>query len=357
VVSPPPWPERPSYAQDFDEFWLCAYHVPPDPWPDNPPTAEEFAALYGPVGTIWTYSAQQLLNRLTVTGAGQAATSLANRLLSRLKGLKLPPFHTLSWRNEGFAALYNEEFRMRWIHCTVHGKLGSNEEVAHTFNLRTQPAPDVDQTPANMATLAGQIRDKWQAFLTTALPGGLPAVQNYLSGNLVYDEVRCAYLEQTVAGINPKGVKDPAKRPNWIVKTQYAPFNQATAKGTGSTSADLPWEVAMCLSLNTNVRGRSFRGRSYLGPLSNGVMDPNGLFRAQIANGIAGAFGSVFLAGVNSTAGAQFQVISRTHLTGAPIQGLRVGVVPDSQRGRRRSQLEVFSQVWGQAVGALPPAS
>jgi hypothetical protein len=303
VVSPPPWPERPSFAQDFDEFWLCAYHVPPNPWPDNPPTAEEFAALYGPPGTIWTYSAQQLLNRLTVTGAGQAATSLANRLLSRLKGLQLPPFHTLSWRNEGFAALYNEE------------------------------------------------------FLTTALPGGLPAVQNYLSGNLVYDEVRCAYLEQTVAGINPKGVKDPAKRPNWIVKTQYAPFNQATAKGTGAGSNDLPWEVAMCLSLNTNVRGRSFRGRSYLGPLSNGVMDPNGLFRAQIANGIGSAFGSVFLNGVNSTAGAQFQVISRTHLTGAPIQGVRVGVVPDSQRGRRRSQLEVFSQVWGQAVGALPPAS
>jgi hypothetical protein len=356
VPSPPPWPERPDYAQDFDLFWLCAYHLPPEPWPDNPATDAEWNALYGPPGTVWTYSVQALINRLTVIGAGQAATALVNRYLSRIKELKLPPAHTMSWTNPGPGSVFKEEYRMRWIHCTVHGKVGTGEEVAHTFNLRTQPAPDIDQSPAQLTTLAGQIRDRWQAFLTTALPGGLPAVQNYLSGNLTYDEVRVAYLEQLAPGINKKGEHDPAKRPNWIVKTQYASFNPATAKGTGQVANDLPWEVAMCMTLNSNVRGRSFRGRSYLGPLSNGIMDPNGLLRPAIANGIAGAFGSVFVAGVNANTGAQFQVISRTHLSAAPIQGVRVGVVPDSQRRRRRSQLEAYTQVWGTAVGGLPPA-
>lgn len=354
MVSPPPWPERPGFAQDFDLFWLCAFHLPPEPWPDNPSTPEEYAALYGPPGTVWTYSANALINRLTVLGAGQGATALVNRYLSRIKELKLPPFYTLSWTNPGPDAAFVEEFSMRWVHATIHGKLGSTEEVAHTFNLRTQPAPDIDQSVANMVTLAGQLRDRWQLFLDSQIPGGTNTVRSQLSADLVYDEVRCAYLEQTTAGVNPKGVRDPAKRPNYLVKTQYATFG-VNAKGTLPVSTALPWEVALCLTLNSNERGRSYRGRTYLGGLTQSQMGNSGMFNAAQVQGIAANFGSIFVAGVNANTGCQFQVVSRTHLVASPVQGVRVGLVPDSQRRRRRNQPEGYVQSWGQAVGAATP--
>lgn len=350
MVDPPDWPERPSFAQDFDEFWLCYGHLPPEPWPDLPPGPVDHA-VYGPEGTEWTYSATQYINRLTVLGAGQGAQAAVNVALRRLKGLTLPPFYTLGWRVPAEIVTPPVEVRMRWFHVTVHGKLGTNEEVAHTFNLRTQPAPDVDQSVANVQTLANQIRDKWAAMMGTLLPGGAVAFSSRLSTNLVYDEVRVAYLEQLVAGVNPKGVKDPAKRPAYIVPTQYAAFTPGAVKGTAAATSDLPWETALCLTLNSNVRGRSARGRSYLGGLSNAVMGSNGLFNATEVNHMGQVFGEQFIAAVNASTGAQFQVVSRTHLQAAPIQGVRVGVVPDSQRRRRRNQPEAYTQQWGVPIG------
>jgi hypothetical protein len=354
VPSPPPWPEKPDFAQDFDLFWLCAYHLPPDPWPDDLPP-DEWAAKYGPPGTVWTYSVQQLLNRLTVTGAGQASTALVNRYLSRLKGLKLPPFHTLSWTNPGPGHVFNEEYSMRWFRITVHGKVNGIEEVAHTFTARTQPAPDVDQSVAAVQTLANQIRDKWVAFLDDVVEGqGTSKVRDMLTADLTYDEVRVAYLEQMAPGVNAKGEHDPAKRPAYIVPTQYALFSGTTGK-CNSVSPPLPYEVAMACTLNTNVRGPSYRGRVYLGGFTSFWLGAHGLWFGQPTFSLARSLGTKFIDGVNTGTGAQFQIVSRTHLHAAPVQGVRIGSVPDSQRRRRRSQLEAPAQAWGQPIGAVAP--
>jgi hypothetical protein len=356
VPSPPPWPDRPSYAQDFDLFWLCAYHLPPDPWPDDLPP-EDWERLWGPPGTVWTYSVNQLIDRLTVRGTGAGATALVNRYLSRLKGLKLPPWHTLSWTNPGPGHVFNEEYSVRWIRATIHGKYGLTEEVAHTFTLRTQPAPDVAQTVLNMQTLANQLRDQWVLFLDSTAPGlgSGTKVREWLSADLKYDEVRCSYLEQTAPGINPKGVKDPTKRPATLVPTQYSTFAGVTGNGT-SSSAPLPYEVAAVMTLNTNVRGPSYRGRTYLGGLPVSIMDAGGLFNLNVIGGIAKKFGDTFIAPINANTGAQFQVVSRTHLVASPIQGVRCGVVPDSQRRRRRSLHENYFQAWGTPIGGALPA-
>lgn len=242
---------------------------------------------------------------------------------------------------------------MRWARVTVHGKLGTVEEVAHTFTLRTAPTPDIDRAPADLKALADAVRDAWVAFLATPGSGGGPAISTYLATGLVYDEVRAAYLEATAAGVRNPDRTVTLPRPDYIVKTQYSTFG---ANVKGSASPELPYEVAMAVTLGTNQRGASARGRVYLGPFGQGILNASGgLFDRTRATQFGNALGVNFIDRINTTTGWQFQVVSRTHLGASPIQGTKVGVVPDSQRRRRRSQPEGSILTWGQPIGAVAP--
>lgn len=304
--------------------------------------------MFGPPGTAWgPFSADRVLDRVAPGGG----SSWPDRLVKLLRKIGFRWVNGSGHWVVPFTVQPSGEL-MRWARVTVHGKIGTVEEVAHTFTLRTQPTPDAEVDAAAIKTLANRLRDQWVTFLATPGAGGGPAISTYLSTELVYDEVRVAYLEQLAPGARQPDGRVILPRPAYIIPTQYAAFAAGTVKGSGSPS--LPYEVAMAVTLNTNQRGASARGRVYLGPFSNGIMNSaGGLFDRTRATQFGSALGTNFIDAINGTGGWQFQVVSRTHLGASPIQGTRVGVVPDSQRRRRRSQPEVSVQTWGQGIGAV----
>lgn len=234
---------------------------------------------------------------------------------------------------------------MRFCRTVITGDIGLDEHVAHVFQWRTSGQPDQDQSVAQITTFASEVRDAWVDFLG-ANPGGSGAIATYLSPELSYLDVRASYLEQTAGNTKPR----------YLVPTQYVPFVRNGTNNGASSSRSLPYEVAMCLSLNTNERGARNRGRSYLGPLASNVMGTVGQFDPAIALHIATAFGQSFVAKLNLDSAFDLHVVSHKFATSIPVQGVRVGSTPDSQRRRRRGRAEQYAQAWGMPIGAAVPA-
>lgn len=104
----------------------------------------------------------------------------------------------------------------------------------------------------------------------------------------------------------------------------------------GAAGGTLPYEVAVVCSLRTAIAGRSYRGRSYQGPVGVNAVTASGrlstTYRDHLGNGI-----SSFLAACN-TGGNVPVVWSRTRQVATPITNVVVDDVFDSQR-RRQDQL------------------
>lgn len=344
-MHPPPWPDRPDSAQDFDAFWLVR-KLPPQPFPDQD---YDYGSdpRFGPPGTHWIFSFTSLVDRKTVIGTSKATELGIERVLRKL-AVDLPPTGSMGWTTPLPNAPVADPVGapMRWIHATVNAKLGDNETLTHTLNFRTAPAPDVDQDQAAIQTFADQLRDHWAAFINSATAPEVP-VKTLLGTHLVYQDVTAAYLEQTApAVIGTETVKGrPRKtftypRPAYLVPTQYSTF----APGVAGTSTDqpLPFEVACCVSLNTGLRGPRNRGRLYLGGLTSLIMGGNGNFGGAAVGTINRAF-ATFVHNMNTDTGARLHVVSRAYATSVGVNGVQVGIVPDSQRRRRRSRLENFA--------------
>lgn len=128
------------------------------------------------------------------------------------------------------------------------------------------------------------------------------------------------------------------------LSTQNAPGRSlaiSPAEGGTNVSAGeaLPNNVSLCVSFRTNLRGRSFRGRNYLPPLPEQLVDGNTVLPATVA-AIVDAY-EAFLAGVTGV-GLTWVVVSRFS-NGAPrVTGLATEVTSvivtdptvDSQRRR-----------------------
>lgn len=101
----------------------------------------------------------------------------------------------------------------------------------------------------------------------------------------------------------------------------------------------MPTEVAACVSHLTALRGRSFRGRSYLPGLSETYVNGNTLdsgYRTQVVTGMG-----IIMAAI-ADGGPDMVVVSRIEdgaprVTGVttPITSFRCDAVPDSQRRRK----------------------
>lgn len=230
---------------------------------------------------------------------------------------------------------------MKVARVTIHAKLDADEEMAHVFHFRNDTA-DTPADPAEIVALATKCRDAWKTFLQhSGIPaGGGPSWQGYLHPGVAYDEVRAAYMN-VVAG----------QRPTYDVVTQYVPFSP-TLVGSDNSAPPLPYEVAMVMSLNSNYRGPRNRGRSYLGGFTTATLGPGGFFNTGICHEVGHKFGLDFVDAVNTGTPWQLCVASFKYATSVPVQGVRVGLVPDSQRRRRRSKLEQYFQAWGTPVGA-----
>src|SRR3569833_2265330 len=135
-------------------------------------------------------------------------------------------------------ALPVEVTQMRWRHVTIIGALVPAEQVAHTFNFRTHPTPDVDQDAAAGALFAQQVGTAWAAFIHSTR---VVNVSDILSHNLRYTEVRAAYLQQNQPATvtTHQGKRGPVKdfhvpRAEYLVPTQYYQFPANTVKGTAA---------------------------------------------------------------------------------------------------------------------------
>lgn len=352
------WPEAPDSADyhtpsdwGWDFYGFTVADLPPQPFPFAEPEAYADRAKFGPPGTLWIFDVGDLFTRLT-----HLDSTLTKLVLNRA----LRKLGTRIWGGgiEAWAVPYppGEENPMsiNVVRCVIHGKLGLAEEVAHVLHFRTQPDADVPQTADQLKTLGGQLATIWEAFLNKGVtPYGQGAsVRTYMPRTLVYDELRLAYLQVA-----------PGVKPVYLVPTQYVAAG-ANSKGDGQ-AATLPYEVAMALSLGTALRGPRHRGRIYLGPFTSGVMAgvnlsggtntpaaaaADGLF-SGVQNEIAHAFGADFVDPVRLTTGVRLNVLSQKFGESYAVTGVRAGAVPDSQRRRRRAQLESYQQSWGLAPG------
>jgi hypothetical protein len=344
VPNPPPWPDRPDSAEDWDLFWMVRA-LPPDPFPDE---SYDYGAdpRFGPPGTRWVFTIESLINRQTLPGTSQGAKLAIDRLIKKL-GTKLPPAGSTSWATPlalaGPAEPVEMELgtMMRWIRTAITGTLGADEQVVHVLNWRHSTEENAPVDNATLLAVGGKVRDAWAAFLGTSLPPNSQTIVRGLPNTLTYRDVRTSVIEQDA----------PGAKPRWPGQTQYVPFGAGGLQGQ-ETGPSLPYEVAMGISLNTNFRGTSrFRGRLYFGPLSLVSLGLAGQFDKNYADRVGAAFGTSVIQGVAAATDYECHIISQKYSTSAAVTGVRMGVTPDSQRRRRRSRPEGYTQVWGTPVG------
>jgi hypothetical protein len=302
---------------------------------------------YGPPGTVWLYDIGRLRDRLTQLGVNATYKAALNYLVRQVEEAGLPPEHTQSWTNPGVLPALPDLGRysvmsVKALRTTIHAKLGTEEEVAHVLHWITAPTPGAALDLAAVKAFGDKVRDTWQAFFTGASGEQNTAIAEYFSADLQYDEVRTSYVNIPAA---------PGKE-TYDVLTQHSPFTAGACVGR-ATSQTLPYETALAVSLGTNFRDRRARGRTYMGGLGANMLATHGKFDVARAGHVGEKFGSAFVNVMNSTSIADLHIVSRKYATTAPVQGIRIGVVPDSQRRRRRSQVEGYTLVWGQAVGAV----
>jgi hypothetical protein len=245
------------------------------------------------------------------------------------------------------------------VRVGIHAKLGTEEEVLHTFHLKKvrngTSAPDQTATAALAASLAGL----WKTWFTTAQSNVTPALM--FSPSLVYDEVRACVISYDTPTNNPR-----EGHPT-IVPTQVSAIATPCA-GTSSQSSDkqLPNEVAVCLTLLTTGRGRSKRGRVYFGGLTTDFLAGgsgvgSGLFNPNRCGDLGLSYGLNWVDMLHTTTDYDMVIASTRAHEGnstandwsAPsalgVAGVKVGRVPDSQRRRRKAQQELPALAWGTA--------
>jgi len=100
----------------------------------------------------------------------------------------------------------------------------------------------------------------------------------------------------------------------------------------GSATSMLPPDCAITCSWSTALRGRSFRGRTYLGPLSQTTLSTDGTINASARTRVANA--AALLIGDPLTRTHSLHILSRTKGITTPVTGGYVDNEYDTQRRR-----------------------
>lgn len=339
------WPEAPSEAEyHSDEGWFgwsghgwTISEPPPPPFPFHEHPIDH--AKYGPPGTVWIFTVSDLLAE-QVHLPGFAGVLAFNQAIKRW-GVQVGSGPIDGWRVPHEDGQPGGVFMpMHWIRTAITGAIGEDEQMVHVINWRhtTQENAPIDN--AGLKTFGDVVRTKWEDYMDSQAGGG-GAIRSLMPNLAHYTEVRTSLLVQDA----------PATKPHWPLSTAVSPFG---GRGVGSSaSAPLPYEVALGISLNTNWRGTSrFRGRVYWGPLVPEIMGAAGQFNRLKSDSVCAAFGAVFMQGVQTATDYDLHIVSQKFGTSAAVIGVRAGGVPDSQRRRRRSRPEGYSQVYGAPVGS-----
>lgn len=302
--------------------------VPPEPWPDIPP-GYVFGVEWGPVGTLYLFSEDEVISRMA--SHGHYGPYWLEWIIRRLGAFA---DGSGSWR-----------VPLRYARAQIHANLSSTEELIHSLAYRLIGDDSTEITPDDLHALAVAIGDQLGDWLT----GDTKA---YFSQSLSYDSISISYLEQTTPGGSSGGSGDL----HTLIPT--ITYDLPAALPGGAAPPALPFEVALALTLQTDTKGPSYRGRTYLGGLATGVLagDGSGTFDATKVQTIAAGWGTTVIDGIFQAGTWQAQVVSRAKGTARAIQGIAVGVVPDAQRRRRQSQSESYAQAWGNAPTKVLPS-
>jgi hypothetical protein len=221
---------------------------------------------------------------------------------------------------------------MKWLRTTYRGTLGPDEQFQHKLDWG-HPGADPSTSEAEALTIAQTISASFLADFWGG-PTNESTVHAAFPPDVVYTEVGVVLLE-----LNSNGGK-----PTETYGTQWFMYPAAgRPAGTGGNS--LPYEVSCCVSTQTDHRGQSGRGRFYLPPFHTQQVLGGGKYTSAQVGSIAAAFGH-HIETVKTGTGLVPVVVSQTHQILNEITSLNVGVIPDSQRRRRRSLDEARVIAW-----------
>lgn len=128
---------------------------------------------------------------------------------------------------------------------------------------------------------------------------------------------------------------------------------QPTTPLSGTGTLSQPPTTAVALSLYTANQTRQGRGRIFWPALALNLNSSTGRLQAATTSGLAVAAASMLeqlVSNAPSALNADLIVHSITGGGSFPVTSIRVGDVPDSQRGRKSALLEAY------AITAFPPA-
>lgn len=219
------------------------------------------------------------------------------------------------------------EAHMRWIRNTYRGLLcGGIEEFQFKIDLGN-PGNDPDLNDAQLLSLAEQL-----AGIIT--DDGLN-MRSAISTEHTFTEVGCVMMTATDA-TDSQGNGGNMQQSG---ATQWFAYTVGTRPIGASGGVTLPLEVATAVTLQTDHRGPSGRGRYYLPPPGTNAVQAGGTFTSNhLAK--AGDGSQEWLEAIRAATPYLPVVVSPRRLILNEITSLNSGSVPDSQRRRRRSQVE-----------------
>jgi hypothetical protein len=335
-VTSDPWPEHPvecvlqpniNPLGPYEDVWVCQ-GLPPGNWPLDTGLS---SAEIGPTYVTYTFSLTSYAARLARLAALDTE-GLARGVAFWHAPPVLPGITNFIWTLPPREAT---PVTIDVLRGTIHAKIGSLEESANVVHYI--PDPDAPIDDAMVATFAAKLALNWTAFMTSFPVGGLGvSVQwnSYFAKSCHWDEVRAAHV-QIVAG-----------KAKWApgAQTVYQPIIATIGNGDS-----LPAQVASVVTLHSGVRvgsrGRSGRGRVYLGPMGALSVDPaTGLFKTGWAISIAQGWKDHMVTAMD-TGTVKFKQVILSPKTDARYVVVDVlgGMVPDTQRRRRKSFLELYA--------------
>lgn len=230
---------------------------------------------------------------------------------------------------------------VKWLKSTIRGTLGGVEQFQFGLNWGN-PGDDPDLDAAGCQAFATSLAAKWHTTLANTTFGtGGAAWKGQFTGDVHYTEVGvclCTQTDATAADGSGGNLSQDAP-------TEWAPINGVTGDSGTSTSKSLPYEVSCCVTLNTDHRGASGRGRVYMPPGDTVWMVDGGRFDPGHALACGKAIGA-FADLVRAADSYALLVVSRRRLILNEVKTITVGSVPDAQRRRRWAQLESPALAW-----------
>lgn len=227
---------------------------------------------------------------------------------------------------------------VRWIDSVVRGVLGTQEIWQFGLKWGTE-GDDPDLTAAECLDFAADLAGVLTATWSTSIGGQLPKAQ--FSSDVKITEVG-ATMKQITEPVSSDGSGGNLTQ---LHDTQFSTYAVGSQLVGTSGSPSLPYEVSCAVTLQTNRRGASGRGRVYLPPFGVQVMTGSGKYDATIPSRMGGWIGKIAVDTKTAT-GFDLLIPSKRQLELHKVTTINVGLVPDSQRRRRNAQDEGRVLAW-----------